>query len=107
MIQLREFSRKFYKSKQWKQCRQYYIDSRIKIDGVLCETCHDRLGKIVHHKTWITPSNIDDESVTLNQDNLKYECLICHNKEKQFEEEIQKYIFDESGDCVAYGNPPR
>ncbi len=60
----------------------------------------------MHHKTWITPANIDDESVTLNQDNLKYDCLVCHNKEKEFEKEEIKYIFDENGDCVSFPNSP-
>lgn len=103
---MREFSKKFYKSKQWRKCRQQYIDSRIIIDGGLCETCHQRLGYIVHHKTWITPDNINNSEITLNQDNLKYDCLVCHNKEKEFEKEEIKYIFDENGDCVSFPNSP-
>lgn len=103
---MREFSSKFYKSALWRKCRQQYIGARIATDGGLCETCHQRLGYIVHHKTWITPENINDPNVTLNQDNLKYDCLVCHNKEKEFEKEEIKYIFDENGDCVSFPNFP-
>lgn len=102
---MREFSSKFYKSALWRKCRQQYIDSRIIIDGGLCETCHSRLGYIVHHKTWITPENINDPNVTLNQDNLKYDCLVCHNKESEKEEQ-PKYIFTDNGDVVKFPSPP-
>lgn len=102
---MREFSSKFYKSALWKKCRQQYIGTRIATDGGLCETCHSRLGYIVHHKTWITPENINDPNITLNQDNLKYDCLVCHNKENQKEEKL-KYIFTDDGDIVEFPSPP-
>ena len=100
----REFAQKFYKSKKWKKCRASYIAYRQSIDGGLCETCKDRLGYIVHHKEWITPENINNPDVTLNHRNLKYDCLICHNKEKEFEEETN-YFFGEDGQI--YELPPK
>jgi len=50
----------------------------------LCETCleHGDItpGLIVHHKILLTPSNINDYTVSLNWDYLKYECKQCHDK---------------------------
>lgn len=86
----KEFAKRFYKSKQWQSCRASFISARISIDGGLCQTCHERPGFIVHHKVWLTPENIDDPSIALNHDNLRYDCLICHNKEKEFESEEDK-----------------
>jgi hypothetical protein len=100
----REFSAAFYRSKQWKKCRGSYIAHRVAIDGGLCESCHDRIGVIVHHdKEWITPDNINNPDVTLNFDNLKLDCLICHNKEKE-NGESERYFFGEDGQ--VYPTPP-
>lgn len=78
----RDFARPFYKSKVWERARLSYIDYRKALDGGLCETCKERLGKIVHHKTWLTKDNINNPDITLGFDNLKYDCQKCHNKEK-------------------------
>ena len=94
----REFAEAFYHSRVWKRCRKSYIAYRVTIDGGLCETCHDRLGQIVHHKVWLTPDNINDPDISLNHLLLKYDCLICHNKERENEE--RRYDFDENGDVV-------
>lgn len=100
----REFSKKFYNSKQWKECRASYISYRQSIDGGLCETCGHatgNLGWIVHHKVWIDESNINNPEVTLNQDNLKYDCQICHNQEKEGQEQEQpRYIFGLNGEVI-------
>lgn len=77
----RDFAKQFYKSKQWQKCRASYILKRQGIDGGMCETCHQEPGKIVHHKIWLSPENINDPNVSLNHKNLKYECQTCHNKE--------------------------
>lgn len=84
----KEYAKKFYQSKQWRQCREAFIASV----GGLCTRCLKRgevtAGYIVHHKTYITPQNINDPSVTLNFDNLEYLCRGCHNDEHVFGEEI-------------------
>lgn len=95
----REFAKSFYKSAAWRKCRTAYIKQRIMIDGGMCETCGTRPGKIVHHKVWITPDNINNPDVTLNLDNLKYDCQECHNKETENETK-PRYIFDESGQPI-------
>ena len=77
----REFAKAFYNSKRWKKCRAAYISYRKSIDGGLCETCHDRPGYIVHHKTELNPDNINDQDIALGFSNLKYDCHICHQKE--------------------------
>lgn len=90
-----EFAKSFYNSKAWKLCRASYISKRITIDGGMCETCHQELGKIVHHKEWLTPENINNPYIALNHDNLKYDCQTCHNQEKEGEEqEPPRYYFD-------------
>ena len=75
------FSKKFYNSKEWKQCRASYISSV----NHMCERCIKkdiyRVGYIVHHIKHLTPLNIDNPDITLNFDNLEYVCLECHNDE--------------------------
>lgn len=100
-----EFAKKFYKSKAWKDCRASYIAYRISVDGGMCETCHKELGKIVHHKEWLTPENINNPNVTLNHDNLKYDCQTCHNQEKDGEETEQPRYYFENGNIILI--PPK
>lgn len=99
----REFAKSFYRSKHWKDCRAAYIAHRKSIDGGLCESCHEQLGYIVHHKKEIQPWNINNPDVTLNFDNLKYDCHVCHNKEnnKDEVEGLAKYIITTEGDVIA------
>lgn len=75
------FAKSFYNSKEWQKCRAAYISHRKSVDGGICETCHEKPGYIVHHKTELTPENINNPNIALNFDNLKYDCHICHNKE--------------------------
>jgi 5-methylcytosine-specific restriction protein A len=98
----KEWAKKFYNSKAWQKCREGYIDT---VHG-LCETCLDKNkltpGYILHHKTWLTPENINDPNITLNWDNLKYECQDCHNKEGSTDKEIVRegLMFNEYGELV-------
>ena len=46
-------------------------------DAGLCVHC-GAPGCIVHHKTELTPQNIDDPMITLNEDNLETVCRTCH-----------------------------
>ena len=77
----KEWAKKFYASKEWKECRAAYIDL---VDG-LCERCLEKgkvnPGYIVHHQTYLTPENINDPEVTLNFDELEYLCKQCHDEE--------------------------
>ncbi|KSU89821.1 MULTISPECIES: HNH endonuclease [Priestia] len=91
---MKPFAKKFYKSSAWLKCRAAYIKMR----HGLCERCSGP-GKIVHHKEYLTPDNIDDPNITLNFNKLEYLCQDCHNKEHHEKHgvTVQGVIFDESG----------
>ena len=90
-------ARRFYKSRQWQDCRRSYIS---KVHG-LCERCNAP-GLIVHHIEYITIDNIDDPYVTLSHNNLEYLCQTCHNKEhfKRHEALADGYTFDTDGNLI-------
>ena len=98
----REFSKGFYNSKAWKQCRAGYIKS---VYG-LCESCREKgkitPGYIVHHTTVLDASNINDQEVTLNWDMLRYECLDCHNRTHGSDKEVMRegLSFDTNGNLI-------
>lgn len=74
----REFAGNFYKTKQWKRCR----DSYLKHAGGLCEICWQNgivtPGEIVHHKIPLDETNIGNPGITLNHSNLQLVCRNCH-----------------------------
>ena len=103
----REFAKKFYNSKKWKDCRAAYIAYRQSIDGGMCESCHEVPGYIVHHKTELNQNNINDPDIALGFTNLKYDCHICHNKENKGEtaDGLLNYEFTLDGEiCIL---PPK
>lgn len=85
----KEWAKKFYNSKQWKDCREAYVST---IPGLLCEKCGERVGLEVHHVIELNPSNINDPNITLNHDNLMYLCFDCHQA-----------ITHNRKDCIAEG----
>jgi hypothetical protein len=74
------YSKGFYNSKKWRDCKQSYIDQRVLADGGLCEECGKEPGYIVHHKIPLTETNIDDPDVSLGHGNLEYVCKECHDR---------------------------
>lgn len=99
---MKDFAERFYNREPWLSVRASYIARRTRIDGGLCERCHERLGYIVHHKIELTAKNINDPAIALNQDLLEYVCLECHNKEHGvFRPAERSVLFDENGDVVA------
>lgn len=101
----KDFSKKFYNSKEWQAARSAYIAERIGIDGGLCERCHKELGKIVHHKVTLNAVNINDADVTLNKCRLEYLCKECHDEEHYKdmfgrERKPSRCFFDERGNPV-------
>ena len=105
----KEFAKAFYNSDKWKRCRAAYIAYRKSVDGGMCETCHDVLGYIVHHKTELNPHNIMDPEVALDFKNLKYDCLECHNKEhgKDVVAGLAEYDFSPDGQIIPRQSPPK
>lgn len=96
------WAKKFYNSAAWKRARLAYIKS---VYG-LCEWC-GRPGYIVDHIVELTPDNISDPTVTLNQDNFQFLCLDCHNKKTfGWREPIREgLMFDEQGQIVTVSPP--
>lgn len=103
----KEWAKKFYNSKKaWIKCRDSFIAERVAIDGGMCQVCHEALGYIVHHKIPLTQQNITDPEVSLNHENLRYECKHCHDREEGHfigsGVEESKYYFDENGELHPY-----
>lgn len=75
---VRDFAKGFYQSKAWLDTRQAYAASV----GWLCEDCLSRglymPGKVVHHKTPLTPENIKDPTIALSWNNLRLVCQDHH-----------------------------
>lgn len=71
----REFSKSFYKSKEWLMTRETVL----KRDNYLCVKC-GRPAEEVHHIIHLTPKNINDVAITMNPDNLASLCRDCHFK---------------------------
>lgn len=96
---MKEYAKQFYSSQPWQKCRNAYKKSV----GGLCEDCLARgiykAGDIVHHIKHITPSNINDPSITLNWDNLKLVCMQCHSEEHK-QTTNRRYTVDEFGNVI-------
>lgn len=87
--------RKFYKSDQWKIARTIKIASV----GGRCEKC-GAIGTEVHHIIHLTPDNINDPNITVNQDNLMLLCNECHNKEHGRFGATKECVFDSDGNLM-------
>lgn len=83
----RDFAVGFYHSKAWKRARAAYMSKTLdspwgKIPPMLCERCYangeTKPAVVVHHIRHISPSNINDPSVTLSEDNFQRLCVDCH-----------------------------
>lgn len=101
----RDFAKQFYRSKEWKACREYIL----KRDNYLCTIC-GMPAQEVHHIIHLNHENINDVNVSLNPDNLTSLCRDCHFKEhvrdkaeghrkkpKQHEYDPEQYMFDSNG----------
>lgn len=98
-----EFAESFYKSKMWQHCRESYIKSV----GGLCEDCYSKgiikSGSIVHHIKHISKENINDPSITLDWNNLRYVCRDCHAKEHS-KFSSRRYTINDDGSVVIKSN---
>lgn len=94
---MKGYAESFYKSKQWSNLSYYFARK----NNFTCQRCGN-YGRIVHHKNYINPSNISDQTVTLNEDNLELLCQDCHNKEhlEKHSSTIEGLIFDEQGNLI-------
>ncbi len=87
----------FYNSTAWRLLADWFRKDK----GYVCNRCGD-YGNEVHHIEEITPDNIHDVSITLNQDNLELLCHKCHTQEtlRKHKNTSQDLIFDEDGYVV-------
>ena len=97
------FSKKFYSSDEWKQCRASYIRKMpIEVRG-LCERCYangiHNAGEELHHKIVLTATNINNKEVRLAHRNLILLCYDCHKEVHNMRKE-KRYEFDEDGNII-------
>lgn len=93
---MREFAKDFYNSKLWRELRAYVY----KRDCGLCVRC-GAPGEIVHHKIHLTPKNINNPSIALNEDNLELLCRNCHAIEHEGTLAVDRELmFDVNGNLV-------
>lgn len=76
----KQFSKSFYNSAKWIKTRDAYIAERMTEDGGLCESCREAVGEELHHVIPLSPANIGDPSIALDQKNLMWLCKDCHFK---------------------------
>ena len=92
----------FYNSKAWEDCRLAFMRSKF----FICERCGGA-ATIAHHKTYLTPANINNPDITLNWENLELLCQDCHNKEHSCTDVTAEGLaFDENGDLIAKQHYP-
>ena len=98
----KDYSKKFYNSSAWKKLSEYIRVSR----HYTCEECGE-YGTQVHHIIEITPENINDASITLNENNLQLLCEECHNKKRKKEADVNDGLrFDANGDLIPVDDTP-
>lgn len=97
---MRPFAVKFYSSNAWKLCR----DNVKQRDHGLCQDCLKK-GLItpadaVHHIIELTPENINNPEISLNEKNLVSLCRDCHAARHG---KTQRYKIDEFGRVTITG----
>ena len=103
---MQSWAKAFYNSKSWQKCRQAYIAKRMQMDGGVCEVCRIEQGYIVHHIVQLTKENIGNPQISLNFDNLRYECKQCHDEEEGHYLDGKKVkrllcVFDDKGQIIG------
>lgn len=101
--------RYFYNSKVWKDVRRNIwikqnllcaiCNKPVYVDGISEYLPKDkrRIG-IVHHKIFLDNNNIDDDNITINEDNLIGVCKECHENIHHSNMSCRKDVmFDEEG----------
>lgn len=102
--------KEFYNSKLWKEVKnniwikQHLLCNRcgkpVYVDGISEWIPKDkRRTGIVHHKIYLNNTNIYDDNITINEDNLEGVCKwchehVCHNTDTSIRKD---YEFDDEG----------
>ena len=87
---------RFYRSAAWLLARE----QKIAACNGRCEKC-GAIGEEVHHIIHLTPENVNDPAVSLNQQNLILLCKDCHNKEHERFKKAEAQ-FDSDGNLKPY-----
>lgn len=98
---MKEWAKWLYDSRRWQKTRAAYMTT---VFG-LCERC-GQPGDILHHKVYLTPTNIHDPEIAMGWDNLELLCQTCHNREHFGESAatVEGVTFDGSG-CLVLAPP--
>lgn len=95
-----EWAEAFYDSTEWQKVRGYVVYR----EHGICQRC-GRPGCIVHHRTYLTEQNINDEHITLDAGNLELLCQECHNREHMGKSVTRDgLVFDSNGDLISVGS---
>ena len=94
----------FYKSDEWVKFTRAIKLERTNSDGVIiCEECRKPIIKaydcICHHKTYLTDSNVNDYSISLNPENIALVHHKCHNEIHNKLGYVKKEVY------LVYGSP--
>lgn len=99
MRMAKEFAKGFYRSKLWRDKRREIL----RRDLYTCGICGERASE-VHHEVELTPGNIDDPSVTLNNNLLRSLCGDCHKAITLNRIDCaEEFVFDENGQLTPRG----
>lgn len=91
----------FYNSKEWRNLRLLLIAER----GNKCQQCGNIIPRAIdiigHHKTELTPENMQDNNISLNPDNILLVCKHCHDTvlHKRFNSGGGRHVY------LVYGAP--
>lgn len=107
----RDFALVFYHSMPWRRAQAAYMRKPIDtpfgiVPPYLCERCYEKgqlkPAKVVHHKTFLTPQNINDPFVTLCPDNFMRLCQDCHAAVHSSgnDDADRRVAFDEYGNVI-------
>ena len=99
---MKEYAKEFYLSVAWQRAR----DAHLHKTGYLCERCLKQgiiePAAVVHHKIHITPENISDTKITLDDRNLESLCVQCHADVHSYQHRKPKrWRVDEDGSVTG------
>lgn len=94
----------FYRSKEWEALRNKIILSRTNEDGdVICSHCGkpivNKYDLICHHKVPLTEANVNDYTISLNEDMIETVHHRCHNDIHDRFGSYTRHIY------IVYGSP--
>lgn len=94
----------FYRSSEWVKFREAYIMKRLERDNdLICDYCHKAITQkndaILHHTTFLNDVNVNDYSISLNEDNIMLVHHNCHNKIHYRFNSYTRHIY------LVYGSP--